>query len=85
MNSIGADILKLASSFANGQPCYPVGIFGGAFNYCIHVQFDKEEGIEAQWIMRFPIPGEVMHPEAKVRHEVAVMKVGHSNPHLEWL
>lgn len=25
-------------------------------------------------MMRFPIPGAVMHPEAKVRHEVAIMK-----------
>ena len=38
------------------------------------VQFDKDEGIEAKWMMRFPIPGAVMHPEAKVRHEVAVME-----------
>ena len=38
------------------------------------VEFDKEEGIEAKWLMRFPIAGAVMHRDAKVRHEVAVME-----------
>ena len=38
------------------------------------VEFDKEEGIEAKWMMRFPIPGAVMHRDTKVRHEVAVME-----------
>ena len=28
-------------------------------------------------MMRFPIPGAVMHPEAKVRHEVAIMEYLH--------
>lgn len=74
MASIGGNILKLASKYCNDQPCYAEGIRGGAFNYCIRVGFDKEEGVEAQWLMRFPIPGRVMHPEAKVRHEVAVMR-----------
>ena len=35
MASIGADILKLASKYCNGQPCYAAGIAGGSFNYCI--------------------------------------------------
>ena len=74
MQSIGSGILKLASKYCDGQPCYAVGIRGGAFNYCVEVSFDRDEGIEAHWLMRFPIPGAVMHPEAKVRHEVAVMR-----------
>ena len=74
MWSIGSGILKLASKYCHDQPCYVVGLRGGAFNYCIEVTFDEDEGIEAHWMMRFPIPGAVMHPEAKVRHEVAVMR-----------
>ena len=74
MASIGGNITRLASKYCNDQPCYPEGIAGGAFNYCIRVAFDKEDGVEAQWMMRFPIPGAVTHPEAKVRHEVAVMR-----------
>ena len=35
MTSIGADILKLASKYCNGQPCYAAGIAGASFNYCI--------------------------------------------------
>ena len=74
MSSIGSGILKLASKYCNDQPCYATGVRGGAFNYCIEVVFDEDEGEEAHWMMRFPIPGAVMHPEAKVRHEVAVMR-----------
>ena len=74
MWSIGSGILKLASKYCHDQPCYAVGLRGGAFNYCIEVVFDQDEGVEAHWMMRFPIPGAVMHPEAKVRHEVAVMR-----------
>ena len=74
MWSIGSGILKLASKYCHDQPCYAVGLRGGAFNYCIEVAFDEDEGVEAHWMMRFPIPGAVMHPEAKVRHEVAVMR-----------
>ncbi|KAL8783685.1 MAG: hypothetical protein Q9195_009310 [Heterodermia aff. obscurata] len=79
MQSIGSGILKLASKYCHGQPCYAVGIRGGAFNYCIEVSFDQDEGVEAHWLMRFPIPGAVMHPEAKVRHEVAVMRYLYEN------
>ena len=35
MASIGADILKLASKYCNGQLCHVAGIAGGSFNYCI--------------------------------------------------
>lgn len=66
MASIGSGILKLASKYCNNQPCYAYGICGGAFNYCIRVAFDADEGVEAHWMMRFPIPGAVMYPEAKV-------------------
>ncbi|KAI9733758.1 MAG: hypothetical protein M1818_007172 [Claussenomyces sp. TS43310] len=42
----------------------------GSFNWCFKVVFD--DGTE--WALRYPVAGDVMYPEEKVRREVAVMR-----------
>jgi hypothetical protein len=61
---------KLASSYRNGDKCVCVKMTNGSFNWCFKVVFD--DGTE--WAVRFPVAGNVMHPEEKVRREVAVMR-----------
>ncbi|THY76593.1 hypothetical protein D6C87_04364 [Aureobasidium pullulans] len=61
---------KLASSYREGQRCRWELKKNGSFNSCHKVVF--EDG--TAWAVRFPIPGRVMHPDEKIRREVAVMR-----------
>ncbi|THW08543.1 hypothetical protein D6D24_09119 [Aureobasidium pullulans] len=61
---------KLASSYREGQPCRWELKKNGSFNSCHKVVF--EDG--TAWAVRFPIPGRVMHPDEKIRREVAIMR-----------
>ncbi|TIA29420.1 hypothetical protein D6C79_09944 [Aureobasidium pullulans] len=61
---------KLASSYREGQPCKWELKRNGSFNSCHKVVF--EDG--TVWAVRFPIPGRVMHPDEKLRREVAIMR-----------
>lgn len=63
-------IEKLASKYRNGDKCICVKMNNGSFNWCFKVVFD--DGTE--WAVRFPVAGNVMYPEEKVRREVAVMR-----------
>lgn len=63
---------EIASGFRNGTPCRVVQRFEGAFNHCFRLHFDVGDHVD--WILRFPIPGDVMHPAEKVEQEVIVMK-----------
>ncbi|KAF4624225.1 hypothetical protein G7Y89_g13947 [Cudoniella acicularis] len=63
-------IEKLASKYRNGDKCICVKMRNGSFNWCFEVVFD--DGTE--WAVRFPVAGNVMYPEEKVRREVAVMR-----------
>jgi hypothetical protein len=66
-----SDVEEIASGFRNGERCEAVERFEGAFNYCFRLRFDSDH---TDWLLRFPIPGDVMRPEEKTNHEVAVMK-----------
>ena len=68
--SRGLEIVTLASKYRNNQPCIPVSIAGGSFNFCVQVRFEDD----VEWMIRFPIPGRAMHPEQKTKQEVATMK-----------
>lgn len=61
---------KLASGHRQGQPCTYSYRTNGSFNSCHKVTFDDGQA----WAVRFPAPGRVMHLEAKVKREVAVME-----------
>ncbi len=74
MNGIGHNVTKLASMFNDNKPCYPFSIAGGSFNYCIAVEFEDGQEDRTRWMIRLPIPGRVMDPETKIKHEVATMK-----------
>jgi hypothetical protein len=63
-------IQRLASQYRNGDTCSCVKMKNGSFNWCFKVVFD--DGLA--WAVRFPVAGNVMHAEEKVRREVAVMK-----------
>lgn len=63
-------IEKLASRYRNGDKCICVKMKNGSFNWCFKVVF--EDGTE--WAVRFPVAGNVMHPEEKVQREIAVMR-----------
>ncbi|KAH6668536.1 hypothetical protein B0J14DRAFT_601128 [Halenospora varia] len=63
-------IEKLAAKYRNGDKCICVKMNNGSFNWCFKVVFD--DGTE--WAVRFPVAGNVMYPEEKVRREVAVMR-----------
>jgi hypothetical protein len=63
-------IEKLASSYRSSDKCICVKMINGSFNWCFKVVFD--DGTE--WAVRFPVAGNVMHPEEKVQREVAVMR-----------
>lgn len=60
---------KLASRYKQDMACDCVEAKSGSFNMCFKVVF--EDG--ATWVVRFPMPGKVMHPEDKIRREVAVI------------
>lgn len=68
--SYGPDVVSSASKYRNNKHCIPIGIAGGSFNFCVQVLFDDS----TEWMLRFPIPGRVMHPEGKTRQEVATMR-----------
>ena len=74
INGVGHNITKLASMFNNGKPCYPFAIAGGSFNYCIAVEFEDGQEDRTRWMIRLPIPGRVMDPESKIKHEAATMR-----------
>ncbi|KAH8819395.1 kinase-like domain-containing protein [Xylogone sp. PMI_703] len=61
---------KLASKYKNGDKCLCVGLKRGSFNFCFEVVFDDG----TRWAVRFPIPGNVIYPQEKIRREVDVMK-----------
>lgn len=42
----------------------------GSINMCCKVIFEDGE----TWAVRFPMPGKVMHPEDKIRREVAAIR-----------
>jgi hypothetical protein len=65
-----AGVEKLASTYRDGRHCRCVFKTNGSFNLCYKVIFDDGQA----WAVRFPIPGQVMHPEEKIRREVAVLK-----------
>jgi hypothetical protein len=56
-------IQKLASQYRNGDECTCVKMKNGSFNWCFKVVFD--DGLA--WAVRFPVAGNVMHAEEKVR------------------
>ena len=60
----------LASKYHNGDKCACISVDHGSFNYCFKIIFDDGTA----WAVRFPIAGDVMYPEEKVRREVAVMR-----------
>ncbi|KAL5330661.1 hypothetical protein ACEPPN_000180 [Leptodophora sp. 'Broadleaf-Isolate-01'] len=62
---------ELVSGYQNNQSCRVVHRFQGAFNYCFKLRFD-EDGQE--WILRFPIEGDIMDPVRKVLREATVMR-----------
>lgn len=74
INGIGHNVTKLASMFNDNKPCYPFSIAGGSFNYCIAVEFEDGQEDRTRWMIRLPIPGRVMDPETKIKHEVATMR-----------
>ncbi|KAG9675987.1 hypothetical protein KCU99_g5853, partial [Aureobasidium melanogenum] len=61
---------RLASRYRDGQRCRGVLKVSGSFNLCVKVVFDDDQA----WAVRFPVPGRVMHPEEKLRREVAVLR-----------
>lgn len=61
---------KLASKYRNGMECDVLGMANGSFNWCFKVVFKDN----VAWAVRFPVPGKVVHPEEKIRREVAVMR-----------
>jgi len=49
-----------------------VARFEGAFNHCFRLHLDNISD-HADWLLRFPIPGDVMCPTEKVDQEIAVV------------
>ncbi|OBT47347.1 hypothetical protein VE00_02055 [Pseudogymnoascus sp. WSF 3629] len=70
-DGLGSDLEGFVSEFHSGKPCRVVERFEGAFNYCFRLHFDMID--HDDWLLRFPIPGDVMYPTEKVDQEVAVM------------
>jgi len=67
-----SDVEEIASGFHNGERCRAVQRFEGAFNHCFRLRFDVSD--HADWLLRFPIPGDIMYPTEKIDQEVAVME-----------
>lgn len=82
INGIGHNITKLASMFNQNKPCYPFAITGGSFNYCIAVEFEDGQEDRTRWMIRLPIPGRVMNPETKIKHEAATMRYLRENTNI---
>ncbi|KAG8425780.1 hypothetical protein J3459_009700 [Metarhizium acridum] len=71
------EILKLASSYHNNEPCQifqPVK--HGSFNVCFFVQFSTpaSDGVPERWVVRLPIPESIPWIDEKIDVEVATMK-----------
>lgn len=67
-----SDIEEFVSEFHKGEPCRVIESFEGAFNHCFRLRFNMCR--DTDWLLRFPIPGDVMYPAEKINQEVAVMK-----------
>lgn len=61
---------KLDSRYEQGMACDYVVAESGSINMCCKVIFEDGE----TWAVRFPMPGKVMHPEDKIRREVAAIR-----------
>ena len=72
-NSVkGESLTTWVSTFRPGITCTIVEYISGTFNLNCHIRFTDD----VEWIVRFPVPGRAMGDvDAKVRHEVAVMKL----------
>lgn len=66
-----SEVEEIVSAFHNGERCQVTERFQGAFNYCFRLHFDTSS---TEWLLRFPIPGDIMRPVEKANQEVAVMK-----------
>jgi hypothetical protein len=66
-----SEVEEIASEFHSGERCQVIERFEGAFNYCFRLRFNSDH---TDWLLRFPIPGDVMRPAEKINQEVAVMK-----------
>jgi len=66
----GDVVSQFVSKYRDNLPCKQQGVACGSFNWV--VRFEFEDGVE--WIMRFPVPGKVVHPEEKMRREVDTIK-----------
>ena len=73
LQGAGQKILAIASYYNQKKPCVPFEVHCGRFNYCIAVEFEDGQEHRTRWMMRFPVPGRVMDPETKVKHEAATM------------
>ncbi|KFY46050.1 hypothetical protein V495_02690 [Pseudogymnoascus sp. VKM F-4514 (FW-929)] len=67
-----SDMEEFVSEYHKGEPCRVVERFEGAFNHCFRLRFDLSN--RADWLLRFPIPGDVMYPGEKINQEVAAME-----------
>jgi len=63
-------ILRLASSYHNGDPCETFRPpEHGSYNVCFFVEF-----ADARWVVRLPIPDRVPWIDEKLEVEIATMK-----------
>jgi len=67
----GPPIANWVSSFRDNHPSDIIGDHYGSFNWSCRVLF--KDGVE--WLVRFPVPGQVMDGDEKLRREVAVMRL----------
>ncbi|OBT73709.1 hypothetical protein VF21_06167 [Pseudogymnoascus sp. 05NY08] len=67
-----SDVEEFVSGFHKGEPCRVIERFEGAFNHCFRLRFNLSYDVD--WLLRFPIPGDVMYPAEKIDHEVATME-----------
>jgi hypothetical protein len=72
-NSVkGEPLTTWVSTFRSGMSCSVVDYISGTFNLNCRVRFPDD----VEWIIRFPVSGRAMGDvDAKVRHEVAVMRL----------
>lgn len=67
-----SDVEEFVSEYHKGVPCRVVGRFEGPFNHCFRLRFDLSN--HADWLLRFPIPGDAICPAEKIDQEVGVME-----------
>lgn len=72
-NSVkGEPLTTSISGFRSGMSCSIIDYIPGTFNLNCRIHFSNN----VEWIVRFPVSGRAMGDvDAKVRHEVAVMKL----------